>query len=88
VGRLTFIRHARELGFDIEVIRALLALQDQAERSCREVDGLTRDHLTAIDGKISRLVALREELQRMLNCCAGGRVAECRIIESIGRATR
>ncbi len=86
VGRLTFIRHARELGFDIEAIRTLLALQDRPERSCCEIDALTRDHLAAIDSKISQLVAMREELQRMLDCCSGGRVAECRIIESIGRA--
>ena len=32
--RLAFIRHARELGFEIDAIRALLALQDPFERSC------------------------------------------------------
>lgn len=88
VRRLVFIRHARELGFEIESIRTLLAVQDRPEHSCGEIDALTRDHLAAIDGKICQLVALREELQRMLDCCAGGRVAECRVIESIGRPTR
>jgi DNA-binding transcriptional MerR regulator len=31
--RLAFIRHARELGFEIDAIRALLALQDQPGQS-------------------------------------------------------
>ena len=34
VQRLAFIRHARELGFEIEAIRALLTLQDNPQQSC------------------------------------------------------
>ena len=85
VGRLTFIRHARELGFEVGAIRTLLALQDQPEISCGQIDALVGDHLTAVDRKITRLVALRGELQQMLACCKGGRVAECRVIESIAK---
>ena len=43
--RLIFIRRARELGFEIEAIRRLLALQDMPERSCEEVDAMSRGHL-------------------------------------------
>ncbi len=32
--RLVFIRHARELGFEIDVIRALLSIQDNPDQSC------------------------------------------------------
>ena len=83
IRRLVFVRHARELGFDVEAIRTLLALQDQPENSCREIDALVGEHLQAVDSKIQRLVALRGELQHLLTCCKGGRVAECRVIESI-----
>ncbi|WP_315831076.1 helix-turn-helix domain-containing protein [Bradyrhizobium prioriisuperbiae] len=83
IGRLGFIRHARELGFEIEAIRAMLDLQDQPDRSCQRIDALTRAHLVEIEARIVRLNAMRQELQRMLACCAGGRVAECRIIEAI-----
>jgi DNA-binding transcriptional MerR regulator len=83
VRRLVFIRRARELGFNIETIRKLLALQDMPERSCAEVDAMTRDHLAEIDAKIRRLESLREELTRTLDRCSGGRVAECRVIDSI-----
>lgn len=86
VRRLTFIRHAREMGFDVEAIRRLLALQDQPERPCDDIDALVREHLAAIDGKIAQLTLLRRELKHMLDCCSGGRVAECRVIESIGKS--
>ena len=85
VRRLTFIRHARELGFEVGAIRTLLALQDQPEISCGQIDALVGDHLAAVDDKINRLVALRKELQQILACCKGGRVAECRVIESIAK---
>ena len=85
VGRLIFIRHARELGFEVGAIRTLLALQDQPEISCGQIDALVGDHLAAVDDKINRLVALRGELQQILACCKGGRVAECRVIESIAK---
>ena len=44
VGRLNFIRHARELGFEVEAIRELLAMNAQPDRSCAEVDRITRRH--------------------------------------------
>jgi DNA-binding transcriptional MerR regulator len=81
--RLIFIRRARELGFEIEAIRRLLALQDMPERSCEEVDAMTRDHLAEIDKKIRALESLRNELTQTLDRCAGGRIAECHVIETI-----
>jgi DNA-binding transcriptional MerR regulator len=83
IRRLRFIRHARELGFEIDAIRTLLALQDHPQHPCDEVDALVGDHVANIDTKIIHLTALRRELQHMLDCCAGGRVAECRVIEAI-----
>ena len=79
--RLTFIRHARELGFEVDALRQLLDLSDQPERPCAEADVIARAHLAEIDSKISRLGALRSEVQRMLDECAHGRVGECRVIQ-------
>jgi DNA-binding transcriptional MerR regulator len=81
--RLTFIRHARQLGFDIEAIRRLLALQDQPDVPCDEIDALVAEHVAAVNDKIQRLLALRRELEKMLASCSGGRVAQCRVIDSI-----
>ena len=81
VERLAFIRHARELGFEVDAIRELLALAAQPERSCAEVDVIARRHLAAVERRIERLTALQGELSRMIGACSHGRVGECRVIE-------
>jgi len=79
--RLTFIRHARELGFEIDAIRTLLALQDQPNQSCEAADEIAQARLTDVKQRIASLTALREELEHMIAGCARGKVAECRVIE-------
>lgn len=79
--RLAFIRHARELGFDVDAIRTLLVLQDKPDQSCAEADEIARARLIEVDKRLASLNALRVELSRMLDECACGRVAECRVIE-------
>lgn len=81
VGRLRFIRHARELGFEVDAIRQLLNLSDDPERSCSEADAIARRHLAEINSRIKRLGALKREVQRMIDECAQGRIAECRVID-------
>lgn len=83
VARLNFIRHARAVGFDVPAIRELLALSEQPERPCAEVDGIARRHVAEIDRRIARLTALRRELHRALDACGHGRVGECRVIEAL-----
>ena len=79
--RLGFIRHARELGFDIEAIRTLLTLQDDTSQSCAEADAIAKARLTDVDQRIRSLKALKLELARMVEGCRHGRIAECRVIE-------
>lgn len=83
VGRLAFIRHARELGFSIAEVRSLLALSDQPDRDCNEAALIATRHLHAIEQRIARLETLRTELARVALSCTGGRAAECRVIEAI-----
>ncbi len=79
--RLSFIRHARELGFEIEAIRTLLALQDRPGQSCAEADAIARARLLEVENRLNSLNALKVELERMLAECAHGRIADCRVIE-------
>lgn len=83
VQRLAFIRHARELGFDIDSIRQLLTLSDQPDQQCSEVDTIARRHLKDIDSKIGLLMGLRKEMQRMIRSCKQGRIADCRVISAL-----
>jgi DNA-binding transcriptional MerR regulator len=83
VRRLNFIRHSRELGFEIEDIRELLSLSTQPNKPCENADKITARHLASVNLRIKQLTALQGELQRMLDDCHGGCVAECRVIDSL-----
>jgi DNA-binding transcriptional MerR regulator len=87
VERLLFVRRARELGFSLDEVRELLGLADQRNRSCAEVDQLARAHLAAVNEKLARLAALRDELERAIGACRGGLpIAECRILGALSGA--
>jgi len=79
--RLAFIRHARELGFSLEAIRDLLSLSDRPDQSCAGADTIARAQLAEVNSRISRLSSLKVELERMVAQCAGGCIADCRVIE-------
>lgn len=83
VSRLTFIRHARQLGFEVDAIRELLVMSARPDQSCSEADRIARHHLIGVDRRIDQLVALRRELQRMVDECGHGRVGDCRVIETL-----
>lgn len=84
VRRLSFVRRARDLGFPLETVRAMLALADQPDRPCGEVDALVLEQLREVERKIADLQRLREELDRLAHQCrGGGRMADCRIIEAL-----
>jgi Cu(I)-responsive transcriptional regulator len=81
VDRLNFIRHARELGFEIDDIRELLDMAAEPQQSCHQADSIARNHLAEVDRRIASLTTLRTELSRMVEECGHGRICDCRIIE-------
>lgn len=88
VDRLGFIRRARDLGFSIEQVRALLSLADDRDRECGDVDRLAKQHLAEVDRKIAGLQSLRRELSTVIEQCESGTVAECRILKALKSSTR
>ncbi|RRI03860.1 MerR family transcriptional regulator [Mesorhizobium tamadayense] len=83
-SRLNFVRHARELGFEVDDIRELLAMSAKPNQSCAEIDDMARRHIAEIDRRIAHLTTLRAELRRTVDECGRGRVCECRVIEALG----
>jgi DNA-binding transcriptional MerR regulator len=81
--RLVFIRRARQLGFEIGAIRALLAIQDNPDHPCEAVDAIAGARLREVERRIKILLKLKTELQRMIAGCSRGRVAECHVIEAL-----
>ena len=83
VHRLAFIRRARELGFSIEDVRELLDLAGHRESPCAGIDQIAARQLATIEGKITTLKQLRRELRDTLAACAGGRIADCRVVQAL-----
>lgn len=82
--RLLFIRRSRALGFSLSDIRDLLGLADHRQASCAAVDAKVAEQLEQVRVRIRDLQGLEQELERLLSCCQGGVIDECRIIESLG----
>ncbi len=82
--RLSFIRHARDLGFSIEAILSLIELQEHPDRSCQAATDIATSQLTDVRAKIKRLRALEKELVRMSKGCEGDGVSmDCYVLASL-----
>jgi len=83
--RLSFIRHARDLGFSIEAISSLIELQDHPDRSCEAATDIAASQLADVRAKIKRLKTLEKELNRISKGCDGEGVSEdCYVLASLG----
>ena len=84
LDRLTFIRHARDLGIKLDAIRELLELSAHPEEPCLRADVIAREHLAAVQEKIARLKRLEDELERIVARCDGDHpVGDCYVIRSL-----
>lgn len=78
---LAFVRRARELGFSLEEIRALLNLGAPASASCAEVREIAARHVRDIRQRIADLNKLDALLSKTIRRCSGKAVPECPIID-------
>lgn len=84
MDKLGFIKHARDLGFSIEAITALIDLQDQPDRSCQQANQIASAQLADVRDRISKLQSLESELTRIVEHCTGnGAAGECYVMNSL-----
>jgi len=81
--RLFFVRRARNLGFSIQEIRALLEMVDRRDFSCSEVHDLTIEHRASVREKITHLKKLEKALSKMAEECSKGDVPDCPILDTL-----
>jgi len=81
---LTFIRRARQLGFTLDAVRALLTLADDDRAdACAEVRQLAGDHLADVRAKIADLRAMEHVLADAVRRCTAGAVPGCPIMDAL-----
>ena len=84
VRRLAFVRRARELGFSLDEVRALLALAaDQDEGTCVGARELAARHLAEVRAKIADLRSIARVLEDAIRCCDAGEVPGCPLIDAL-----
>lgn len=71
LDRLSFIRHARELGLPLADIAALISLEGASGAKLDEAHEIARRQRDALRERIARLKRLEQELDRIAGACDG-----------------
>jgi MerR family transcriptional regulator, mercuric resistance operon regulatory protein len=83
VGRLTFVRRARELGFGLEDVRTLLTLASSHQTSCAEVKEIATAHLRKVRAKVADLRRLERILAETVRRCRGNASPDCPVLDML-----
>ncbi|MBU0602538.1 MAG: Cu(I)-responsive transcriptional regulator [Gammaproteobacteria bacterium] len=83
VHTLRFIRRARDLGFSMDEIAALLKLWENRERTSAEVKRIALAHIADLDRRIAEMSAMKDALGRLAACCHGDARPDCPILDGL-----
>jgi MerR family mercuric resistance operon transcriptional regulator len=84
---LSFIRRARELGFTLNEIRALLALAAEGgHQACVEVRDLAAQHLADVRAKIADLKTMEGVLADAVRRYDEGEPTQCPLIDALSNS--
>ncbi len=83
VQTLSFIHHARSLGFSVKDVSMLLDLWRNQKRASADVKALATAHIAAVDRKIEELKRMRDTLLDLTNRCHGDDRPDCPILEGL-----
>ena len=84
VARVMFIRSAKDLGFTLKEITALLELRVDPDKSCADVRALAKAKIVDVEEKMADLARIRGALEKLAKACRGkGPTSECPILDAI-----
>ena len=83
---LRFVHRARELGFPVKEIAALVGLWHNRRRSSAEVQRIARRHLATLERKIVQMEAMRRTLRHLVHACHGDERPDCPILDDLADA--
>ncbi len=84
VAVLRFIRRAKELGFTLKEIKALLELRLDSSATRAEVREQAKAKVADIEAKIADLERMRDSLQKLIKACHGkGALSGCPILNAL-----
>ena len=83
VERLSFVRRARELGFTLEEIRALLGIATTGQVSCADARDIAASHLVNVRARLVDLRKMERVLAATVRACDTGDNAGCPLIDCL-----
>ena len=83
VDRLGFVRRARELGFTLDEVRALLGLAAGGNATCAEVRDLAAVHPKDVRTRIADLKRMERVLAESVRACEAGQDPGCPLIQTL-----
>lgn len=87
VGRIKFIRQARNYGFSLVEIEDLLAIAKAGPTVCSGMKERLQRRIAAIDGDLEHLKAMRDRLEQLTVVCSDQRPCrDCHLISAITQA--
>lgn len=81
--RLRFIRHARDLNFGMDQIRALLRLWSDDARSNADVKAIALGHIAELEQRATQLQEMAGALRKLAGACEGDGRPDCPIIAGL-----
>ncbi len=88
VEELTLLRQARQVGFNLDECRELVALFNDPARHSADVKARTLQKVAEIERHISELGEMRQRLLTLAEQCPGDEGAECPIINNLAGCCR
>jgi MerR family mercuric resistance operon transcriptional regulator len=88
VARLGFVRRARELGFTLDEVRALLGLAVGGKSRCADVRALAASHLKDVRERIADLRKMEQVLAASVRACDAGLEPGCPLLDALGAELR
>jgi len=83
VHTLRFVRRARELGFSMVEIAALLKLWQNRRRASADVKRIALKHVADLDRRLSEMAAMKRTLEALAACCHGDDRPDCPILDEL-----
>ena len=87
VHTLRFVRRARDLGFAVDQIAALLALWRDRSRASADVRRVAVDQIAALRARIDELQSMVRTLDHLARHCHGDSRPDCPILDDLAEAS-
>ena len=83
VHTLRFIRRARDLGFSMAEIGALLKLWQNRRRASADVRRIAERHVADLESRIAEMASMKRTLEHLIHGCRGDARPDCPILDEL-----